>query len=66
MRSAHLLPEQSEGKTKMMKQQSLPFTVLKLIKQTINASNTIVVATVLTVYGIETTIIFPDYSSYTC
>ena len=27
MRSAHLLPEQSEGKTKMMKQQHLPFTV---------------------------------------
>ena len=30
MRSAHLLPERSEGKTKMMKQQYLPFTVLKL------------------------------------
>ena len=29
MRSAHLLPERSEGKTKMMKQQHLPFTVLK-------------------------------------
>ena len=27
MRSVHLLPEQSEGKTKMMKQQYLPFTV---------------------------------------
>ena len=30
MRSVLLLPEQSEGKTKMMKQQYLPFTVLKL------------------------------------
>ena len=30
MRSAHLLPEQSEGKTKVMRQQHLPFTVLKL------------------------------------
>ena len=30
MRSAHLLSEQSEGKTKVIKQQYLPFTVLKL------------------------------------
>ena len=27
MRSAHLLPERRDGKTKMMKQQHLPFTV---------------------------------------
>ena len=31
MRSALLLPERREGKTKMMKQQYLPFTVLKRI-----------------------------------
>ena len=30
MRSAHLLPERREGKTKVIKQQYLPFTVLKL------------------------------------
>ena len=29
MRSTHLLPEQSEGKTKEISQQYLPFTVLK-------------------------------------
>ena len=29
MKSALLLPEQSEGKTKLIRQQSLPFTVLK-------------------------------------
>jgi len=29
MRSAHLLPERSEGKTKVIRQQYLPFTVLK-------------------------------------
>ena len=27
MRSAHLLPDRREGKTKVIKQQSLPFTV---------------------------------------
>ena len=31
MRSALLLPKQSEGKTKVMKQQYLPFTVLKRV-----------------------------------
>jgi len=30
MRPTHCLPEQSEGKTKVIRQQPLPFTVLKL------------------------------------
>ena len=32
MRSALLLPERSEGKTKVIRQQCLPFTVLKRFK----------------------------------
>ena len=32
MKSAHRLPERSEGKTKVIRQQFLPFTVLKLAK----------------------------------
>ena len=53
MRSALLLPKQSEGKTKVMKQQYLPFTVLKLFFICVIRFNE-EVATVLTVYGIET------------
>ena len=34
MRSALLLPEQSEGKTKVIRQQHLPFTVLKPSSET--------------------------------
>ena len=31
MRPIHCLPEQREGKTKVIRQQYLPFTVLKLL-----------------------------------
>ena len=39
MRSALLLPERREGKTKVIKQQYLPFTVLKLVKNSHDNSN---------------------------
>ena len=49
------VPERREGKTKMMKQQHLPFTVLKQWLRTNNCRSLMCeVATVLTVYGIET------------
>ena len=55
MRSALLLPKRSEGKTKVIRQQYLPFTVLK---PSIYPANYFIeyffVATVPTVYGIET------------
>ena len=54
MRSALLLPEQSEGKTKVIRQQHLPFTVLKLSCSSEDSTDIFLVATVLTVYGIET------------
>ena len=79
MRAVLLLPERREGKTKMMKQQHLPFTVLKqlhacnyycfiywlqqylpftVLKPLRKSSQSWLlipfVATVLTVYGIET------------
>ena len=49
------VPEQREGKTKMMKQQYLPFTVLKL-RNIYRSADTVFenVATVSTVHGIET------------
>ncbi|MBS6139627.1 hypothetical protein [Veillonella parvula] len=53
MRSVLLLPEQSEGKTKMMKQQDLPFTVLKLIRATLAHFKEFAVATVPTVHGMR-------------
>ena len=48
------VPERSEGKTKVMKQQYLPFTVLKLSAPSMLYTKSRLVATVLTVYGIET------------
>ena len=48
------VPEQSEGKTKMMKQQYLPFTVLEHTHQVRSQLVVFQVATVPTVYGIET------------
>ena len=47
--------EQSEGKTKMMKQQYLLFTVLKRFAfDAYHIMEFVIVAIVLTVYGIET------------
>ncbi|WP_295835379.1 hypothetical protein [uncultured Veillonella sp.] len=55
MKSALLLPERREGKTKVIRQQHLPFTVLKQWLRTNNCRSLMCeVATVLTVYGIET------------
>ena len=55
MRSAHCLPERSEGKTKVMRKLCLPFTVLKLRSCNHYAVNIQhCVATAATVYGIET------------
>ena len=54
MRSAHLLPERREGKMKMIKQQHLPFTVLKLVDIEFVCRDRYRVATTPTVYGIET------------
>ena len=53
---AHTLqvPERSEGKTKVIWKWSLPFTVLKLKQLNLYNLITILVATALTVYGIET------------
>ena len=49
------VPERSEGKTKVIKQQYLPFTVLKLFRSCYHdAVHVQYVATALTVYGIET------------
>ena len=49
------VPERSEGKTKVMWKLYLPFTVLKLYICTARIDKyTFWVATVLTVYGIET------------
>ena len=49
------VPERSEGKTKMMKQQHLPFTVLKRFAfDAYHIMEFVIVATVPTVYGIET------------
>ncbi len=60
MRSALLLPEQSEGKTKVMRKLSLPFTVLKRITCTgYRTAMTIKVATAPTVHGIETRTYLP-------
>ena len=52
------VPEQSEGKTKMIRKQYLPFTVLKLSNffPYSFTHSALVVATALTVYGIETKI----------
>ena len=55
MRPALLLPEQSEGKTKVIRKQSLPFTVLKpafIFLAFVRKHRS--VATAPTVYGIET------------
>ena len=50
-----LVPDQREGKTKVMKQQHLPLAVLKQSHTTNDQANFIsVVATVLTACGIET------------
>ena len=54
MRSAHLLPERSEVKTKATRQQYLPFTVLKRINEHLIFPASSIVATVLIVYDIET------------
>ena len=49
------VPERSEGKTKVIKQQYLPFTVLKRFAfDAYHIMEFVIVATVLTVYGIET------------
>ena len=54
MRSTHR-KYLSEGKTKMMKQQHLPFTVLKRFAfDAYHIMEFVIVAIVLTVYGIET------------
>ena len=47
------VPEQSEGKTKMMKQQPLPFTVLKQAIISFHRFICAIVATALTVYGMR-------------
>ena len=47
------VPERSEGKTKVIGQQCLPFTVLKRVRF-YYLTNNIPVATAPTVYGIET------------
>ena len=47
------VPERSEGKTKVVGQQHLPFTVLKRTSNS-TAMTIELVATVLTVHGIET------------
>ena len=47
------VPEQSEGKTKMMKQQYLPFTVLKHVRRFELLNSSEIVATVLTVHGMR-------------
>ena len=53
---AHTLqvPERSEGKTKVIWKWSLPFTVLKHFYFKIFLVINLIVATALTVYGIET------------
>ena len=53
---AHTLqvPERSEGKTKVIRQQYLPFTVLKPVVTKGKETVVINVATMFTVYGIET------------
>ena len=49
------VPERREGKTKMMKQQYLPFTVLKRLRIELACFLSVLhVATVPIVYGIET------------
>ena len=65
MKSALLLPERREGKTKVIRQQHLPFMVLKqyiIFGWTWN----IKVATVLTVYGIETPHIRSIHHTFRC
>ena len=47
------VPERSEGKTKMIRKQFLPFTVLKLLIFEFYFSRCISVATALTVYGMR-------------
>ena len=55
------VPERSEGKTKMMKQQHLPFTVLKHRTNFIALSQLRPVATAPTVHGIETRLLSLRY-----
>ena len=57
------MPERSEGKTKVIKQQYLPFTVLKLFNIKWCTKRFKLVATVLTVHGIET-IVLPRFWKY--
>ena len=57
------VPEQSEGKTKMMKQQYLPFTVLKLTVLR-RYSSLCFVATTPTACGSETGQLIPKYLLY--
>ena len=47
------VPEQSEGKTKVIRQQYLPFTVLKLCVLRFRATKLVEVATVHTVHGMR-------------
>ena len=54
MRPTHCLPERSEGKTKVIKQQHLPFTVLKHnINSLWHIRAICLVAIVPTVYGMR-------------
>ena len=55
MRAIHCLPERSEGKTKVIGQQCLPFTVLKQVRLTLSLIWWIKVRTTLIVYDIEAT-----------
>ena len=48
-----IVPDQREGKTEVIKQQYLPFTVLKLPKGTITIRSDQIVATVLTACGMR-------------
>ena len=47
------VPERSEGKTKVINQQYLPFTVLKPGNQVDSLKNISIVATALTVHGMR-------------
>ena len=53
VRTSQGIPERSEGKTKVIGQQSLPFTVLKLSAHSERSTRHDGVTTVLTVYGMR-------------